>query len=94
MNKNKFKRMLVLLAQNYNHDLEKERIEVLSELAEGTFGFGYDWQKITHAIALKEVFFPNLATINTYVKKEQERRLWADLALETQRKKRELRGEV
>ena len=67
MNRNGFQKMLVALAQNFNHDLQKEKMLTLTKIVEASFGFNYNWEKATIDIALNESFFPTIAIIKSYL---------------------------
>ena len=60
--------MLIGLALNYNHDLNKTKLEALVDLSEKAFGFDHDWELVTVKIAANETFFPNIAVIKKYLR--------------------------
>ena len=67
MSQEKFKKMLVILAENFNHPINENKIKTLTQLAKNTIGFDHTWEKITLKIAEKEKYFPNLATIKSHL---------------------------
>lgn len=67
MNKQEFKKMLITLAANYDYELSKQRLEVITQLAEKTFGFNHPWEQVTLKIAAQERFFPNIAVIKSHI---------------------------
>jgi len=70
MNRNEFQKMLIALAQNFSHDLQKEKLSTLTKLAEAGFGFNHNWEKVTVDIAFNEKYFPTIAVIKKYLKIE------------------------
>jgi hypothetical protein len=70
MDRTQFKKMLLILAENYGIQLTKSRMEAMCNLAHNTLGFNHDWQDVARQVALNEQFFPNIAVIGKYLQKE------------------------
>lgn len=69
MTKIEFKKHFTYLLLNYNVEQStmKMRVQALSDMIEKSVGFEHDWSAIATQIAMKEKFFPCLATILEYI---------------------------